>query len=129
MPEDLNAEIAETLAVEDVRPERQRSPGRMPPARSSRRSSSRSSRSRPPGAGTRRRAGTGAREELYGRPSTIRNEADQALTLGGQQRLLDVSTFNTWIQARNDPFSNPDAPPGPSFMPEYVNPLLEQAPS
>jgi len=96
----------------------------------------------------------GRQAELYGRSSTIRNEADQALTLGGQQRLLDVSTFNTWIQASNegqddlaalyerrfspefktafdawvalDPFSNPDAPPGPSFMPEYVNPLLEQ---
>lgn len=96
----------------------------------------------------------GRQAELYGRSSTIRNEADQALTLGGQQRLLDVSTFNTWIQAQNeghdelaalyerrfspefktafdawialDPFSNTDAPPGPSFMPEYVNPLLEQ---
>jgi hypothetical protein len=65
-----------------------------------------------------------------------------------------VSTFNTWIQARSggdqevadlyverfspefraafdawlalDPFENPDAPPGPSFMPEYVNPLIEE---
>ena len=86
--------------------------------------------------------------------STIRNEADQALTLGGQQRLLDITTFNTWIEARNeglddlaalyerrfspefkvafdawialDPFSNPDAPPGPSFMPEYENHLLDE---
>jgi hypothetical protein len=96
----------------------------------------------------------GRQAELYGESSTVRNEADQALTLGGQQRLLDISTFNTWIEARNEghddlavlyerrfspefktafdawialgPFSNPDAPPGPSFMPEYVNPLLEQ---
>ena len=80
--------------------------------------------------------------------------ADQILTLGGQQRLLDVTTFNTWIEARfegrtelmalyerrfspeykvafdawlaTDPFSNPEAPPGPSFMPEYVNPQLER---
>ena len=154
MPEDLNAEIAETLAVEGG----------------------------PAGAAAKTRANAaveiveaillavvaiatvwggyqaarwdGRQAELYGRSSTIRNQADQELTLGGQQRLLDVSTFNTWIQARNeghddlaalyerrfspefktafdawialDPFSNPDAPPGPSFMPEYVNPLLEQ---
>jgi hypothetical protein len=80
--------------------------------------------------------------------------ADQLLTLGGQQRLLDVTTFNSWIQARSsgdqelaalyvrrfspefkvafdawialDPFTNPDVPPGPSFMPEYVNGQLER---
>ena len=91
---------------------------------------------------------------LYGRSSTIQIEADEQLTLGGQQRLLDVSTFNTWIQARSagnhevarlyvdrfspefrvafdawvatDPFENPEAPPGPSFMPEYENPQLEE---
>lgn len=96
----------------------------------------------------------GRQAEFYGESSTIRNEADQALTLGGQQRLLDVTTFNTWIEARNegledlaalyerrfspefkvafdawialDPLSNPDAPPGPSFMPEYENHLLEE---
>jgi hypothetical protein len=96
----------------------------------------------------------GRQAELYGESSTVRNEADQALTLGGQQRLLDITTFNTWIEARSegrndlaalyerrfspefktafdawialDPFSNPDAPPGPSFMPEYANPLLEE---
>lgn len=86
---------------------------------------------------------------LYGESTRIRVEADEAATLGGQQRLLDVSTFNTWIEARAqgedeiadlyverfspefrvafdawlelDPFSNPEAPPGPSFMPEYHN--------
>jgi hypothetical protein len=96
----------------------------------------------------------GRQAELYGESSTIRNEADQALTLGGQQRLLDITTFNTWIEARNeglddlavlyerrfspefkvafdhwialDPFSNPNVPPGPSFMPQYENPLLEK---
>jgi hypothetical protein len=96
----------------------------------------------------------GRQAELYGRASTTRNEADQSLTLGGQQRLLDVSTFNTWIEATSegradlaalyerrfspefkvafdawialDPLTNPDAPPGPGFMPEYVNPELEQ---
>jgi hypothetical protein len=96
----------------------------------------------------------GQQAELYGQASTMRVTADQQLTLGGQQKLLDVTTFNTWIEAKNehrpdlaalyerrfspefkvafdawlaaDPFTNPDVPPGPSFMPEYVNPLLEQ---
>jgi hypothetical protein len=96
----------------------------------------------------------GHESELYAESSAIRNRADQVLTLGGQQRLLDVSTFNTWIQAVNegdkelarlyerrfspefkvafdawlaaDPFNNPDVPPGPSFMPQYVNPLIER---
>jgi hypothetical protein len=91
---------------------------------------------------------------LYGNSSTIRIEADENLTLGGQQRLLDVSTFNTWIQAESrgdseladlyvrrfspefrvafeawlatDPFEHSGAPPGPSFMPEYENRLLEE---
>jgi hypothetical protein len=96
----------------------------------------------------------GRQAELYAESSAVQVDADQALTLGGQRRLFDVVTFNTWIEARNegrqdlavlyerrfsqefreafdawlalDPFSNPDAPPGPTFMPEYVNPLLEQ---
>jgi hypothetical protein len=96
----------------------------------------------------------GRQAELYGRASTTRSQADQSLTLGGQQRLLDITTFNTWIEATSegrddlaslyerrfspefkiafdawialDPLANPDAPPGPSFMPEYVNPQLEQ---
>src|ERR671924_904425 len=95
----------------------------------------------------------GRQAELYGEASTIRIRADQLLTLGGQQRLLDVSTFNTWIEADSqgneelaalyerrfspefkiafdawlatDPLKNDEAPPGPSFMPEYVNPDLE----
>lgn len=86
---------------------------------------------------------------LYGTSSRLRIEADEAFTLGGQQKLLDVSTFNTWIQAKQagneqlaalyvrrfspeykvafdawlktDPFHDPSAPPGPAFMPEYVN--------
>lgn len=94
----------------------------------------------------------GLQAELYGKASTTRIDADQLLTLGGQQRLLDVSTFNTWIQAKTegrtelaalyvrrfspqfkvafdawiqtDPFTNRSAPPGPSFMPEYVNPQI-----
>jgi hypothetical protein len=95
----------------------------------------------------------GRQAELYGEASTLRIEADELVTLGGQQRLQDISTFNTWIQAetggretlaalyerrfspefkaafdawlRTEPFSNPSAPPGPSFMPEYKNPQVE----
>jgi hypothetical protein len=91
----------------------------------------------------------------YGTASRLRVQADSAATLGGQQKLLDISTFNTWIQARQagdeklaslyvrrfspeyrvafeawlktDPFKNPNAPPGPSFMPEYHNPKTELA--
>jgi len=92
---------------------------------------------------------------LYQSSSRVRAEADAANTTGGQQRLLDVSTFNTWIQARQSgdrrlaalyvrrfspeyrvafdawlrthPFDNPNAPPGPGFMPEYHNTELEHA--
>jgi hypothetical protein len=154
MPEDLNAEIAETLASsEDGRSEATRTRwdetveivealllaivavatawGGYQAAR-----------------------WDGRQAELYARASTVRSEADQALTLGGQRRLFDIVTFNTWIEARSegrgdlaelyerrfspefatafdawialDPFDNPDAPPGPSFMPEYENPLLEK---
>jgi len=95
----------------------------------------------------------GHSSELYAEASAIRIEADQALTLGGQQRLLDVSTFNTWIEATStgneelaalyerrfspeykvafdawvalDPLENEDAPPGPSYLPEYVNHDIE----
>ena len=95
----------------------------------------------------------GHSSELYAEASAIRIEADQALTLGGQQRLLDVSTFNTWIEATStgneelaalyerrfspeykvafdawvalDPLDNEDAQPGPSYMPEYVNHEIE----
>ena len=95
----------------------------------------------------------GHEAELYAQASTLRIEADELVTLGGQ-RLLDVSTFNTWIQAKyegqdelaalyvrrfsdelaiafdawlkTNPFSNPNAPPGPSFMPEYRNPQIMQ---
>ena len=92
---------------------------------------------------------------LYGTSSRLRFEADASDTLGGQQQLQDISTFNTWIQARQqgekqladlyvrrfspeykvafdawlrtEPFSNPNAPPGPIFMPEYHNTETERA--
>jgi len=70
-------------------------------------------------------------------------------TLAGQDRLYDITTFNAWVAARVagndklaafyqrrfrpeyavafaawsklDPLNNPTAPPGPIFMPEYVD--------
>jgi hypothetical protein len=152
MPEDLNAEIAETLGSE--------------------RGGAETTRSRSDTiveiveaillavvaiatawGGYQAARWDGRQAELYGRASTTRSQADQSLTLGGQQRLLDITTFNTWIEATSegrddlaalyerrfspafkvafdawialDPLSTPDAPPGPSFMPEYVNPQLD----
>ena len=92
---------------------------------------------------------------LYGASTELWVRADEAATLGGQQRLVDITTFNTWIEERAQgeeeiadlyvdrfspefrvafeawlatrPFSNPDAPPGPSFMPEYHNTLIERS--
>jgi len=91
----------------------------------------------------------------YGVSSRLRSQANDASLLGGQQRLLDVSTFNTWIQAKEQgderladlyverfspeyrvafeawlkthPFTNPAAPAGPMFMPEYHNTETEKA--
>jgi hypothetical protein len=91
----------------------------------------------------------------YGHASRYSNQANQQATLGGQQKLLDVTTFNTWIDAvasghpqvaalyvrrfspeyrvafdawlKTNPLHNPKAPPGPSFMPEYHNHLLAQS--
>jgi hypothetical protein len=92
---------------------------------------------------------------LYGTSSRLRMEAAVAATEGGQRRLLDVVTFNTWIRLKEvndektgaiyvrrfspeykiafdawlktDPFKNPNAPAGPIYMPEYRNALLMQA--
>ena len=92
---------------------------------------------------------------LYGDSARVRVEAAVAATEGGQLRLLDVVTFNTWIRLREDkdqaaarlyerrfspeykvafdawlktdPFSNPNAPTGPIRMPEYRNALLERS--
>lgn len=75
--------------------------------------------------------------------------SQQKATLAGQDRLYDIETFNGWVAAKAaqneklallyehrfrpeyaaafavwqklDPFHNSSAPPGPIFMPEYVN--------
>jgi hypothetical protein len=91
----------------------------------------------------------GRQAELYGLSAKQRVLGNQASTRGGQERLYDTSTFSFWLQAkasgesgaaqvfehrfrpeykpafeawqRTDPFNNPEAPPGPIFMPEYHN--------
>lgn len=154
MPEDLNTEIAETLSSPEG--------GRAPVAKSRRDGVIEIAEAfllaivavATAWGGYQAARWDGRQAEFYGRATTVQNRANEALTLGGQQRLLDVSTFNTWIEATNegrddlaalyerrfspefkvafdawialDPFSNPEAPPGPSFMPQYVNPLLQE---
>ena len=89
---------------------------------------------------------------LYGSSARLRVEAAVDATQGGQQRLLDVVTFNTWIRLqevhddkvasvyvrrfspeyriafeawlKTNPFSNANAPAGPADMPEYRNAKL-----
>ena len=92
---------------------------------------------------------------LYGHASKLRVEAGVAAIEGAQQRLLDVVQSNEWLRARDaknqqladayrdrlsaeyrvafeawlktNPLTNPDAPSGPTAMPEYRNALLEKA--
>src|SRR5215203_4733792 len=99
----------------------------------------------------------GRSAESYAVASAHRVDSDNFFTLGGQQRLHDISTFNAWLQAKasgndqmaemlerrfsanyktafnawvaTDPFNNPEAPAGPAFMAEYVNDLEQQGES
>jgi hypothetical protein len=88
-----------------------------------------------------------ARNYALGTRTSVR--AQEGLTLSGQDRLYDIVTFTDWLAAQSagnvklaavvqrrfrpeyviafeawqklDPLNNPSAPPGPIFMPEYVN--------
>ena len=99
--------------------------------------------------------GDGRQSVLYGQSSRARFQADAAATAGGQRLAADASMFNAWLQARaaddprlqaefarrfspeyhsafqawlkTDPFTDPNAPPGPGYMPQYHNPQLEEA--
>lgn len=98
--------------------------------------------------------GTESRLELA-RASTSRTEASQANLDAMETRNFDASTFNTWFAAavsgNNEamtvaerrfrpefkeafdawiatrPLTNPDASPGPRFMPEYAQPDEDRA--
>jgi len=97
----------------------------------------------------------GENARAYAVSARERAEANQAWTLGGQQRLFDSSNFSAWLQARTEGkttlaalysrrfspeyataftawiraggLTNPNAPPGPSFMPQYHNHAWERA--
>lgn len=87
--------------------------------------------------------------------SAARTEAGRAEEVGQTTKNFDSLTFNAWFTAyavgnqtamvvaerrfrpqfraafnawmATDPFTNPSAPPGPTYMPEYVQPDLAQA--
>ncbi len=97
----------------------------------------------------------GEQSTLYAKVSALRVESTRVSTLAGQYRLYDLVLFNNWINAYTqentklansyekrfrpefrpvfedwlalDPFNNPNAPPGPLFMPQYKISLEEQA--
>jgi hypothetical protein len=92
---------------------------------------------------------------LYGEASRQRFAADAASTRGGQDLVANVGLFTSWLQAHSandvdlqrilerrmtpsykvafdawlgtNPFTNANAPPGPSAMPVYKNPELTEA--
>ena len=91
----------------------------------------------------------------YGESSRLRFEADAASTRGGQELVADSAGFTAWLEAesagdaklmdeierrftpdyktafdawlKTEPFTNDDAPPGPAYMPGYVNDEMEEA--
>jgi hypothetical protein len=96
----------------------------------------------------------GKRAELYAKANRLRVTAEGLATLAGQERIYDSDTFNGWLAAKldgkaqtaefferrfrgeyrpafaawmsTDPFNNPQALPGPIFMPDYHNAKHEQ---
>ena len=97
----------------------------------------------------------GEQARLYGLASSTRFEAEAASTLGGQELVADSAFLTAWLQAHRagdreleallerrftpeyatafhewlatDPFTDPDAPPGPGAMPGYSNPGVTKA--
>jgi hypothetical protein len=94
---------------------------------------------------------TDAQSARYAQASALRVQATRDATLAGQFRLYDLVLVNNWLNADAsgdtalqdqfrrrmrpeflpvfdawlalDPFNNPDAPPGPLFMPQYPSSL------
>jgi hypothetical protein len=99
--------------------------------------------------------GDGQQSVLYSDASVDRVQVNTAATLGQQRLAADGAMFSAWLQARaannpqlqailvrrfspeyrtafaawldTEPLTNPDAPPGPGYLPEYHNPGMEQA--
>ena len=97
----------------------------------------------------------GQQSLLYGHATADRFKADAASTRGGQELSADAAMFTAYLQARSagnsklemvyirrftpdyrpaflawlktDPFTNPSAPAGPGYMPQYRNPSLQSA--
>jgi len=89
----------------------------------------------------------GEQSTLYAKASALRVESTSASTLAGQYKLFDSIIVNNWLNAytqgntklakifqrrfrpelqvafaawmATNPFTNPNAPPGPLFMPQY----------
>jgi hypothetical protein len=99
--------------------------------------------------------GDGKQSVLYSDASVDRLQASTVAAQGDQRMAADAGLFSAWLQARaagdaelqatlvrrfspeyrtafaawlaTEPFTNPAAPPGPGFMPQYHNPQAEQA--
>jgi hypothetical protein len=97
----------------------------------------------------------GRSAEQYAEASRYRVEQDLAATQAGQQLLFNTNAFNSWLLSTTaddqeaarlferrftdnyarafddwlalDPLDDPDAPPGPMFMPSYTSPLDDNA--
>jgi len=97
----------------------------------------------------------GVQSADYVRASGYRVESTKASTASGQDRLFDSQVFSQWLNAyetgnatlahiyerrfrpeftvawnawmATDPFTNPSAPPGPLYMPQYVSASGQQA--
>src|SRR5215471_17749025 len=100
---------------------------------------------------------TATQSTLYAQASALRVQASTDATEAGQLRLYDLVLVNNWLNAyasgdsqledlyerrfrpefrptfdawlQMDPFHNPDAPPGPLFMPQYEISLSSTADS
>ena len=90
---------------------------------------------------------SGEQSQHYAQSSAVRNKAQRASTHAGQSRIDDLLYFNGWLNAHQEgnqglakiyerrfrpifvpafrawiaeePFTNPDARPGPLYMPQY----------
>lgn len=98
---------------------------------------------------------SGVQSARYNEASALRVTSTRDATLGGQEMLYDVNLFDQWLSAHEqgdarleriyerrfrpefvpafeawlatDPFNDPNAPPGPLFMPQYKVSLSEEA--
>jgi len=97
----------------------------------------------------------GESAKAYSTSSQLRVQSDETKLTSNETLLYDTGTFTAWLQAdtagqaklagilaerftpeykvafdawlKLDPLTKPGAPPGPRYMPEYKDPLAEQA--